>query len=151
MRKKGRQKTGLFRTRFFVLVRLVLFYKSPIWPKKVRLMTGTSASKNAMLISSFCVASSAAFAQVSHCAAACGDSGDPVSICISPILFFVLIFSGSQERPYRLLGLVESLLRKKKRMPGISPFTRLYFDEARPTPVEAARFSFLNTFSIAEK
>src|SRR3972149_8483130 len=104
MRKKGRQKTGLFRARFFVLVRLVLFYKSPIWPKKVRLMTGTSASKNAMLISSFCVASSAAFAQVSHCAAAFGDSGGPGSFFFFSPFFFFFIFFCSPERPSRLLG-----------------------------------------------
>jgi hypothetical protein len=53
----------------FVLV-LSLFYKRPTWPKKVRLMTGTRASKNAKLISSFCLASRAVFMQ-------CGQSGVP--------------------------------------------------------------------------
>lgn len=44
-----------------------MFYNSPTCPKKVSVITGRSASRNAMLISSFLSDSSVAFWQVGHC------------------------------------------------------------------------------------
>jgi len=41
-------------------------YKSPTWPKKVRVRTGTRARRNAIDVSSLCDCSVATLAQFSH-------------------------------------------------------------------------------------
>ena len=114
-------------------------YKRPIWPKKVRLMTGTRASKKAILISSFCCASCAIFAQLEHPSPEWEGIGvsSPDGVGIGSIIFLLLIirfcFYLTQFDCWVWLSAV---LRKKKR--AIDNDVR-------------TRFSLLNLSSIAQK
>ena len=100
-------------------------------------MTGTRASKNAILISSFCVASSSLFTQLGHASPEEQVESVPVvSIWIGSIFLWLLFIFIFIRCPIRLLGFAQRVLRKKKR--------------ALDNDVRT-RFSFLNIYSIAQK